>query len=369
MLLGFLALFVSDLSSNTTAFAMDKGDEKTAQNGHASITRFIVTQREMPPLMRIPFILNGYRILHQPWSFYIKSSFSLHNETLNFWTHFIGGIVVLIEAIRFLQDFGSKWPMECAVLKFYTTCSMIMHFTSALTHLLHSRSCSVHLIAFMCDYCAISISALGICVSVFSFCPLPSYAQDLLPKILPLATLNAVVLTSVFCYFFVTRRRQYSTVVRVVMFLPTVVFYSWTFSIFIYQIYSKMIDPRSPFQVNHFGHMLVLGISFIFYSTRLPERARPGCFDICGNSHQIFHTLVSASQWLIIRSFRADVESNSSLLYSRQSQRLRTEYAWFYLIIVFLINATLCLSYHHWYKKPEDATLDINGKSIKKVQE
>jgi hypothetical protein len=51
-----------------------------------------------------PFILHGYRI-HHSLSECLKSMFTLHNETLNIWTHFLPFIGFLV---LFIYDMASK---------------------------------------------------------------------------------------------------------------------------------------------------------------------------------------------------------------------------------------------------------------------
>ncbi|KAL8492056.1 hypothetical protein ACS0TY_023613 [Phlomoides rotata] len=40
---------------------------------------------------------------------------------------------------------------------------------------------------------------------------------------------------------------------------------------------------------------LMYGVGVVFYVTRIPERWRPGVFDVVGHSHQIFHVFVVAA--------------------------------------------------------------------------
>ncbi|GFP97187.1 heptahelical transmembrane protein 2 [Phtheirospermum japonicum] len=37
------------------------------------------------------------------------------------------------------------------------------------------------------------------------------------------------------------------------------------------------------------------GVGVVFYVTRIPERWRPGAFDVVGHSHKIFHVFVVAA--------------------------------------------------------------------------
>lgn len=62
------------------------------------------------------------------------------------------------------------------------------------------------------------------------------------------------------------------------------------------------------------GYELLMGILYatgaVFYVTRIPERWKPGAFDIAGHSHQIFHifvvlgALAHATATLVIIDFR-----------------------------------------------------------------
>ncbi|KAL6330696.1 hypothetical protein AAG906_009124 [Vitis piasezkii] len=58
-------------------------------------------------------------------------------------------------------------------------------------------------------------------------------------------------------------------------------------------------EPRKSITlVYELAMALSYGIGTIFYVTRIPERWKPGCFDIAGHSHQIFHVLVVMGHWL-----------------------------------------------------------------------
>jgi adiponectin receptor len=42
---------------------------------------------------------------------------------------------------------------------------------------------------------------------------------------------------------------------------------------------------------------IMYGLGALIYATRIPERWKPGTFDIIGNSHQLFHILVVAGAY------------------------------------------------------------------------
>ena len=67
------------------------------------------------------------------------------------------------------------------------------------------------------------------------------------------------------------------------------------------------------------AHYMLLGTSAIFYGAKVPERLKPGCFDIVGQGHQLFRifvSLMSLSQFHTIE-----------LLYSRRSADALTSLA------------------------------------------
>ena len=104
---------------------------------------------EVPNVMRNYGVTSGYRLLNQPWLYYIRSLFQLHNETFNIWTHLIGAVIVLYltyvyHRIYSLNDSDLKWT----VLGFGSLCFETL-FNSTLAHLLCSKSPSVDYTIFL----------------------------------------------------------------------------------------------------------------------------------------------------------------------------------------------------------------------------
>ena len=67
--------------------------------------------REMvPKLIWEPGILTGYRPMNQPWKFYIRSLFWIHNETGNIWTHLLAPLFTLAMLYTFSKhiDFSTN---------------------------------------------------------------------------------------------------------------------------------------------------------------------------------------------------------------------------------------------------------------------
>lgn len=61
------------------------------------------SHHETPDLFCEPFIHNGFRPVNQPYSYYAKSLFTKHNETINAWSHYLGAIYTMY--LAFTMDF------------------------------------------------------------------------------------------------------------------------------------------------------------------------------------------------------------------------------------------------------------------------
>ena len=53
-------------------------------------------REQVPSVMWEPGILHGYRSSNQPWSYYFKSLFWIHNETINVWSHLVAPYIILV---------------------------------------------------------------------------------------------------------------------------------------------------------------------------------------------------------------------------------------------------------------------------------
>lgn len=70
---------------------------------------------DTPDLFCEPYIHTGFRPINMPYSFYIKSLFSKHNESVNAWSHYIGAIYTLSLAFRY--DFSDPYAFFFAFFK------------------------------------------------------------------------------------------------------------------------------------------------------------------------------------------------------------------------------------------------------------
>lgn len=62
-----------------------------------------LTHHDTPELFCEPYIHNGFRPINQPYTYYMKSLFTKHNETINAWSHYIGAMYTIY--LAFTYDF------------------------------------------------------------------------------------------------------------------------------------------------------------------------------------------------------------------------------------------------------------------------
>ena len=119
-----------------------------------------------------PFIHTGFRLPNQPYSYYCRSLFSLHNETFSVWIHLLGTIILLIQVSQHISQLSiNSYSIIYSIYILYNGLgASIMLLCSAQAHLFHSRTLADHLRSFYLDYFGINFYGFtsGIILHKFS---------------------------------------------------------------------------------------------------------------------------------------------------------------------------------------------------------
>ncbi|KAK9705750.1 hypothetical protein RND81_07G079100 [Saponaria officinalis] len=317
--------------------------DATKEKMNSREKRRLLKYEELPEFLKDnEFILDYYRC-EWPLKDTFLSVFSLHNETLNIWTHLGGFVIFAAMAVLSLME-NTNDDDEGSISSFFRTNvvatplmtilslhstnssknsaptdSHYIHYSrssllginradsellprwpwfvflsgamcclvfSSLSHLLACHSKRLNLFFWRLDYTGISIM---IVCSFFAPVYYVFYCQPIwqllyltsitIFGILSIITLLAPALSS-------PRFRKF----RASLFL------TMGFSGVIPAIHAATLHWAHSQMLIALGYEVFMGMLYAigagFYVSRIPERWKPGCFDLAGHSHQIFHVFV-----------------------------------------------------------------------------
>lgn len=294
---------ISEHSQNSRRNSSDKIIKMDYNKNHENNTRLrkgrevnrkvstSLLAHEVEEFIREPFITSGYRdadgiTVRQC----LASLFSLHNETVNIWSHLLATLAFLLHFWRIFaaQDIignPSVYPLICFA---FGIC--VVFLSSSLAHLFCCMSWKARHTCFYIDYATISIFSLTAGQANFFYCrPLDKDASDL--HKFPYLFLGISVSFSCMNMFLSClsrhRFRKYRFVFRTLMYV-----FKFLFDISPHLARcgfggGSSCSASIVFLFNR--HVLCYTISGITNALRIPERLCPGLFDYFGHSHHFLH--------------------------------------------------------------------------------
>lgn len=297
----------------------------------------LVSYEELPEYMKEnEFILNYYRS-EWPVLNAALSLFSWHNETINIWTHLVGFMVFLGLTVWHLAQYFPQvahlighlsWPISkvaenvssnigdaiSGAASFmqanpglaeafagagvgpttrwpffvFLAGAMFCLLSSCACHLLSCHSHRLNLFLIRLDYTGIAV------MIVVSFFPPIYYIFQCEPR-WQLAYLSAISVAGAGTVYALMSPRLSAAKYRA---HRALLFVGMGLSGVVPAVHAAAVnwhEPRRNLTLAYEGAMAASYlIGTAFYLTRVPERWRPGMFDLAGQSHQIFHALVIA---------------------------------------------------------------------------
>ncbi|CAF0990159.1 unnamed protein product [Adineta steineri] len=246
-----------------------------------------------------PFIHSGFRLPNQPYSYYYRSLFSLHNETLSVWIHLLGAFVLIGQIFQHISQLSihSYSTILCIYIIYNCIGACIMLLCSAQAHLLHSRTLADHLRSFYLDYFGINFYGFTSGIILYKFSHTTEYNntnETLYYIILSLLSLYSLSIAC-FCKTFYCRPYPFShKILQCSGVLVVYLFQIWPVlqNLILSNSKQELTEHEQKALVWHLLQFISFILSGLIFVGRVPERFCPGVFDLCGQSHHAFHLTI-----------------------------------------------------------------------------
>lgn len=266
----------------------------------------LIAYHELPDPWKVnPHILRGYRFSETKLDC-VRSCFTLSNETVNIWSHFLGLLLVLSIAFYFYPISphfakSTKSDIFIAAVFFFAACKCLV--CSTMWHTMNSISSQTLMERFACvDYTGIS---LLVAASIMTTEYTAFYCEPISRWTYMLTTL-AFGIGGVILPWHPTFNRADMAWARVGFYVALAA----TGGLPVAQlIHTRGAMWAAFFYAPITKSLLVYITGACMYAAKVPERFFPGCFDYVGGSHNIWHFAVLGGilfHYTAMQSFFAD---------------------------------------------------------------
>ncbi|CAF1113104.1 unnamed protein product [Adineta steineri] len=286
-----------------------------------NMSRYPLKYYQIPPLFAEPYIINGFRSIHQPWPYYWKSLFHKHNETINVWSHLLGILYMgylLVYYYRKLNFYENphSWPFAVSLCT-----AIIMFMCSAFAHLLHSKSESVHMTCFLVDFLGVSLHGFGSGFIQIYYSAPEWFYEKIEYQYITVLLLFGILACFLNCFAQYHFHRPYPPLKRFCQFFPCGLLWIYSITPLCIRLFSSNISSN-PALMCHLAQIILFVIGATLFGLDLPQRLCPGALDFIGQGHHLFHLCIYFVTVCQMHGVYWDYEEFQSIIDQRRKPEL-----------------------------------------------
>lgn len=284
---------------------------------HKQSRQSLLKEHEISSEFRDPFITAGYRRPGCAFWPCFTTLFTIHNETVNIWSHFLGMIFFVAFCVPVfilhnpLQD-SFVWPLLA-----FSAGIVTMLLMSSTAHLFNSMSLKARHICFFLDYAAISTYTFT-AGQVFFFYSRPTNSGLFLLQSAPLFLGISALISASSTYFCCASRHTWHNhkfIIRTGTYALTWFFNTLPF-LWRIMVCDGVIDCNPSAYRYFIRQFLCFFIAAISNASKIPERFIPGWFNIFGQSHHFMHVLCALGSFDDFLAVKSDMLARREILHA-----------------------------------------------------
>lgn len=275
-----------------------------------------VPETDVSQLFWEPYIHTGHK-----WRYYFCSLFQKHNEVVNVWTHLLPALAVLLRFWAFAEAEALPWTsVNTLPLLLYVLSSVTYLSFSVLAHLLHSQSELSHYTFYFVDYIGVSIYQYGSALVHFFYTSDQAWYEHFWLFFLPAAAFFGWLSCAGCCYAKYQYQKPYPLMKKICQVVPSGLAFLLDISPVAHRVaLCHLAGCQEQATWYHTFQIFVFLVSAYLLSCPVPEKYFPGCCDIVGQGHQLFHVFLSICTLSQLEAVLLDYKGRQEIFLQRHS--------------------------------------------------
>lgn len=275
----------------------------------------LLSDDEIPEAFREKYIISRYRPRNLTALESVRSVFYANNETVNFWSHFLSGVILIARYCSVIWYHSPQADHFYYPLTSFTMGCCTVYTMSCVAHMFSSMTEREFHIGYYLDYAAISVYTFTAGQAFYFYCH-PIASGLLLYDWRELFLFLSAVISFGATYSCCMSRHRWLNLRYLIRTGSYIV--SWLHNCspyFMRQLYCSTDPICNPDSVPIFiGCFLSFATAALANMSRAPERFFPGAFDFIGQSHHFLHVMTTLGDHFAYSVLLSDLEARKEAL-------------------------------------------------------